>query len=94
VTERERKLMKEGWERRFFASEPRLSEMAELYEETGFDVHLEPLSAVEEPNKTNEECQGCNICFEGCEDEYKVIFTRPKRGVKEEDGKDIIGEDA
>ncbi len=80
MTKREDELIKEGWGKRFVASEPRLSEMAEMYEETGFEVHLEPLSAVEEPDEGSEECQKCRICFEGVEDQYKVIFTRPKQG--------------
>ncbi len=25
----------------------------------------------------------CRICFEGFEDQYKTIFTRPKKGEKE-----------
>lgn len=77
MNERETKLKKEGWEKRFVAAEPRLSEMAELYRETGFEVHLEPLAAVEEGG---EECQECRICFEGAEERYQVIFTRPKTG--------------
>lgn len=63
--------------------------MAEMYKETGFEVHLEPLSAVEEPDTTSEECQGCKICLEGFEDEYKVIYTRPRQGNQEEDRKDV-----
>lgn len=86
MTKRETELIKQGWERRFFASEPRLSEMAEMYEETGFEVHLEPLSAVEEPDNASEECQGCKICLEGFEDEYKVIYTRPSQGKKKKRG--------
>ncbi|OGP53683.1 MAG: hypothetical protein A2Y65_00120 [Deltaproteobacteria bacterium RBG_13_52_11] len=80
MTKREEELIKEGWQRRFVTSEPRLSEMAKMYEETGFEVHLEPLSAVEEPDEDSEECQGCKICFEGFEDEYKAIYTRLKGG--------------
>lgn len=79
-TKREAELKKQGWEKRFIAEEPRLSEMAELYRETGFEVHCEPLSAVEEPDEDNEECQECRICYEGAEDRYQVIFTRPKAG--------------
>ncbi|MBW2038192.1 MAG: hypothetical protein JRI46_01125 [Deltaproteobacteria bacterium] len=80
MTQREEDLIKEGWQRRFIASEPRLSEMVEMYEETGFEVHLEPISAVEKPDEESEECQKCQICFEGVEDQYRVIFTRPKHG--------------
>jgi hypothetical protein len=78
LSKREDELHKEGWRKRFVAEEPRLTEMVQLYEETGFEVHLEPLSAVEEPDEGKEECQGCRICFEGAEDKYQVIFTRPK----------------
>jgi len=81
MTIREEELVQEGWQRRFVAAEPRVSEMAELYKETGFEVHLEPLSAVEEPDKSGEECK---TCFEGFEDQYKVIYTREKGGESEE----------
>jgi len=78
MSKREDELKKEGWQKRFLAEEPRLSEMVEMYKETGFEVHLEPLSAVEEPDEKKEECQACRICFEGVEDKYQVIFTRPQ----------------
>jgi len=78
MTKREKQLMKDGWQRRFIASESRLSQMAQMYEETGFEVHLEPLETVEELNPDSEECRQCKMCFEGFEDQYKVIFTRPK----------------
>ncbi len=80
MTKREDELIKEGWEKRFVADEPRLSEMAQMYEETGFEVHLEPVSAVEKLDEGNEDCQQCRICFEGADNQYKVIFTRPKSG--------------
>ena len=78
MSKREDELAKEGWQKRFVAEEPRLSEMIELYKATGFEVHLEPLSAVEEPDEGSGECQECRICFEGTEDRYQVIFTRPQ----------------
>lgn len=82
----EERLEKEGWKKRFVANEPRLSEAVQLYEESGFEVHLEPL-----PKKpTCETCAGpeespteegeCRICFDGFEDQFKIIFTRPKPG--------------
>ena len=77
MTEREEQLLKEGWQRRFAAAEPRLSEAVKMYKEAGFEVHLEPLKAVEEPPERG--CQGCRICFQGVEDRYRVIFTRRKR---------------
>ena len=79
MSKRETELKKQGWQKRFVAAEPRLSEMAELYRETGFEVHLEPLAAVEEPDKGGKECGECKICFEGAEDRYQVIFTRRMR---------------
>lgn len=78
MSKREDELKKEGWQKRFVAEEPRLSEMVQLYEETGFEVLLEPVSAVEEPDEGKGECQECRICLEGGEDQYQVIFTRPK----------------
>ena len=75
-------LLQMGWQRRFAANEPRLSEAVEMYKEAGFDVHLEPLP--KEPEC--ETCAGeedkdeCRICFEGFEEMYKIIFTRRKEG--------------
>jgi hypothetical protein len=40
MTRREEELISLGWEKRFVADEPRLSEMTELYESIGFDVLL------------------------------------------------------
>jgi hypothetical protein len=78
MTKREEELIRQGWQRRFVAAEPRLSEMAALYEETGYEVHLEPLAAVEASDKDREGCGGCMICFKGSEDQYQVIYSRPK----------------
>jgi len=79
VTKREEELFQQGWERRFVASEPRLTEMVTLYEESGFEVLLEPLASVEDPDPDTERCQTCRICFEGVEDDYRVVFTRAAR---------------
>jgi len=46
VTKREEELISEGWEKRFVACEPRLSEAAELYESIGFRVVNESLNYV------------------------------------------------
>jgi hypothetical protein len=82
MTKKEEELLKQGWQRRFIATEPRLSEMKAMYEETGFEVHLEPLASGEEPNEAHEACQGCSICFEGFEDSYQVIYTRHNKGTQ------------
>jgi hypothetical protein len=78
-------LEREGWTKQFLACEPRLTEAVEMYKEAGFEVHLEPLP--KEPEC--EACTGdededeCRICFEGFEDQYKIIFTRRKGGKAE-----------
>lgn len=84
MSSKEEELTKEGWERRSIASEPRLSEIADMYEESGFEVDLEPLTAVEDPDENSEKCQACMICFKGFEEEYKVIYTRKKDHAPEE----------
>lgn len=72
-------LEKEGWGRQFTANEPRLSEAVTLFEETGYEVHLEPFAA--EPSASDFPLTGggkCTTCYEGVEDQYKIIFTRKK----------------
>ena len=76
---RTEELEAEGWARQFIACEPRLSEAVDMYREAGFDVHLEPLSKEPQcgtPVDGTEEGK-CRICFEGVEDQYRIIFTRP-----------------
>jgi hypothetical protein len=75
-------LEKKGWKRKFIACEPRLSEAVDMYRKAGFEVHLEPLSDSSECETCvppeGETGQTCRICYEGFEDQYKIIFTRPK----------------
>jgi hypothetical protein len=78
------RLEKEGWVRQFVSNEPRLSEAINLYKELGFDVHLEPLPKGQEcgtcaGTDTQKEPGECRVCFEGSEDQYKIIFTRQKK---------------
>jgi hypothetical protein len=70
----------EGWKKQFIASEPRLSEAVQLYEESGFEVILESLPDNEEFQTTTESnSEGeCRVCFSGTKDQYKVIYTRRK----------------
>jgi len=79
---REEDLIKAGWERRFVACEPRLSEMVEMYEEIGFEVRLEPLATKEEQDAEgmSPSCEesGCTVCFDTDRDRYRIIFTRPR----------------
>ncbi|NIS72208.1 MAG: hypothetical protein GTO12_25760 [Proteobacteria bacterium] len=78
---REEHLRRQGWTTQFVASEPRLSEAVELYETTGFEVHLEPVRRGAELEM--EGSDGCTACFDGYEDQYKMIYTRPKKEVEE-----------
>lgn len=78
--ERLKRLAREGWKERFVACEPRLSEAVETYKEAGLDVHLEPMR----PSKETTDCEvdrasleKCRRCFNGEENKYKIIFTRP-----------------
>lgn len=75
---REEELIAAGWERRFIACEPRLSEMAAMYKEIGFEVHLEPLSSKEEMDRSGCEEGGCTVCYDVDPERYRIIFTRQK----------------
>ena len=79
MTKREEELVAEGWERRFVATEPRLQEAVELYEEIGFDVLLEPLPTEEELKGAGCEESGCTACFDVDRERYKIIYTRAKQ---------------
>jgi len=74
-------LERDGWTKQFMANEPRLGEAVALYEESGFEVHLEPLPPVQEtPDFPQGEVDGeCRECFKGFEDQHRIIFTRPKK---------------
>jgi len=67
---RKEELEKQGWTRCTTYDAPRLSEMVELYRETGFDVHLETFNPNREP--------GCSECMKTRPDRYKTIYTRKK----------------
>lgn len=73
---RKDELIAAGWERRFIACEPRLSEMMEMYKEIGFEVHLEPLPSKEEMDQSSFEDSGCTACFYEDPERYRIIFTR------------------
>ncbi|HVN25703.1 MAG TPA: hypothetical protein VMT71_17180 [Syntrophorhabdales bacterium] len=79
MTEREEKLAREGWERRFVAAGPRLQEAVDLYREIGFEVLLEPMPAQEELKVGDCEESGCTACFDVDRDRYRIIYTRAER---------------
>ena len=68
----EEKLIKAGWQKQATYDDPRLSEMVEVYEELGLEVHLEPFNA---ENET-----GCSGCIQSRPDLFKTIYTRRKVG--------------
>jgi len=70
--QKEDELKQQGWTRQFVTDEPRLSEAVELYQEIGYEVHLEPTS-FEELN------QICKNCFEGDCEKYRTIYIRRKK---------------
>jgi hypothetical protein len=82
--ERHKKLIEEGWTRRFTAEEPRLSEMKELYESLGLEVLV--------TSATPEEGQQCSGCFEIAEfeDRYKTIYTRGKADSRKDPAVDLF----
>ncbi|UCG05238.1 MAG: hypothetical protein JSV83_15105 [Desulfobacterales bacterium] len=70
----EEKLIQQGWTKQATYDEPRLSEMVEMYEEIGLQVHLEPF------NPENEE--GCTGCMHLMPDMFKTIYTRKKKSLR------------
>lgn len=68
-------LKREGWTFRFIASGARLWEMVKAYEDTGFEVHLEPVRP--------EDLEGpCRQCIEAEPETVYAVYTRPKGGAK------------
>ena len=66
----EEKLTKDGWQKQATYDDPRLSEMVEVYEKIGLEVHLEPFNA---ENETR-----CSGCMQLMSDLFKTIYTRRK----------------
>jgi hypothetical protein len=64
----EKELIARGWEKQTTYDEPRLSDIVEMYEETGFEIRLEPF----DPFTT----QGCADCMKASPEKYKTIYTR------------------
>jgi hypothetical protein len=68
----EKKRIRDGWQKQATYDNPRLSEMAEMYQEIGLEVHLEPFNAENEA--------GCTGCMQLMPDLFKTIYTRAKAG--------------
>jgi len=61
-------LVLEGWERQNTLDEPRLSEVAEMYREIGFEVRIEPF----DPDRET----GCSECMKASAEKFKTLYTR------------------
>lgn len=60
---------RDGWEVRYVGTEPRISEVIELYRELGFEVLVEPY--IPPPD-----CGECKTCLESAGDGMKVVYVR------------------
>jgi hypothetical protein len=66
----EEKLIRAGWQKRSTYNDPRLTELVEVYEEIGLEVHLEPFNLA---NAT-----GCSECMQVMPGLYRTLYTRQK----------------
>ena len=74
---KQKALEAQGWQRRSWLEEPRLSEAVREYRELGFAVHLEPVDP-----QVCQESQGCAACLQDPQvaARCQVIFTRREPG--------------
>jgi hypothetical protein len=68
VSNQRMQLVESGWTRRTVTDEPRMSELAELYRELGFEVKILPVAP--------EDLDHCTKCLEEDWARFKTIFTR------------------
>ncbi len=61
-----------GWRRMSTIDEPRLSELIELYRESGFEVLLRPVSREELGD-------ACAECLLAQSERFRTIYVRPAR---------------
>jgi hypothetical protein len=66
--ERDLRLAREGWRRRFVGGPPRLTELVELYASLGKEVHLEPL----DDDDLADTCAGCRVALSL----FRIVYTR------------------
>lgn len=70
-------LEREGWQVRFVGSEPRLSEVAELYRDLGFAVRVEDYTPPPD-------CGECRTCLESAAGGLKVVWVKSGGSSEEE----------
>jgi hypothetical protein len=68
--ERDAALARAGWQRRFVAGPPELGDIVDLYQRTGYAVHLEPAMGADLPDG----CGGCSLATTF----FRVIYVREK----------------
>jgi hypothetical protein len=68
--ERDVRLARDGWRRRFVGGPPRLTELLELYTELGHEVRVEPL----DDEDLAESCAGCRVALSL----FRIVYTRVK----------------
>lgn len=61
-----------GWERRFVIERGRVADLARLFEESGYEVALDPVS----PELVDDECVDCRLVAQL---EYVSLYTRRAR---------------
>lgn len=71
-TRRDEELAREGWEKKLTATEPRLTEFVQMYEELGFEVRQESVLPEDLGGR------GCHACFIAAADLYRTVYTRRK----------------
>jgi hypothetical protein len=76
----EERLKAKGWDRQNSIDEPRLGELVKMYEDLGFEVHLEPLH--------RDELDECDQCMTAEPRRYKTIYIRPRTEGKAGSGLD------
>jgi len=69
-----------GWQRKFAASEPRLSEARVEYEGLGFEVLFEPVDLGFNDESSGPADESCETCLMDGPNRVMVIYARPKRG--------------
>lgn len=62
-----------GWQRRFAIERSRAADLARLYEESGYEVALDPVS----PELLRDECSDCRLVTQL---EYVLLYTREAAG--------------
>ena len=65
---REEELSSRGWNKQTTYDEPRLAELIQVYQESGFEVHLEPFDPRDDSI--------CSECMKTSPERYRTIYTR------------------